>query len=101
MIRETCGTRAGLMAHQSAGERPCGWCDYAQQARRIAAEGIPSRPTPPGWLPPVSAEQAAHNAALLHSEVIAAEVAAKVANRERRHLRAVPAATPEHPRRSA
>jgi hypothetical protein len=35
------------MAHQAAGEPLCGWCSYAEQAHRIAAEGNPARLAPP------------------------------------------------------
>jgi hypothetical protein len=69
VIRPSCGTLAGLLAHQAAGERPCGTCVYEDAVRRFAAEGLPCRPTPVGWLAPVTRAQAAENAALLLAEV--------------------------------
>ena len=41
--REVCGGLRGMLAHQAAGEEPCGWCLYAERAARLAAEGIPRR----------------------------------------------------------
>jgi hypothetical protein len=69
VTRESCGTPAGLLAHQSAGEKPCGTCALEDAVRRIAAEGVPSRPTAAGWLAPVARAQAAANAAVLLAEV--------------------------------
>jgi hypothetical protein len=67
VIRVSCGSAAGLLDHQAAGEPPCGTCAYAEGVRRISAEGIPARPTPAGWLPPVTPDQAVMNAALLEA----------------------------------
>jgi hypothetical protein len=73
MVRDTCGAVAGALAHQAAGEPVCGWCSYAEQARRIAAEGIPSRLAPPSEtdVRPVSAADAALHTAVLRREVLA------------------------------
>jgi hypothetical protein len=72
MIRDTCGSVAGILAHQAAGEPLCGWCSYAEQAHRIAAEGIPARPAAAAAIAarPVSAEDAAMHLAVLQREVI-------------------------------
>jgi hypothetical protein len=72
-FRETCGTLGGAVAHQAAGEPLCGACTYADQLLRISAEGIPSRPKPPGWLAPVTPDQAVINAAVLEAELEALE----------------------------
>jgi len=80
MIRETCGTLRGALAHQAAGEPWCGWCTHAERLARLAAEAIPGRPPAPRAVPrpavavhadapaPVTAEEAAANAALLDAE---------------------------------
>jgi hypothetical protein len=81
MIRETCGTLRGALAHQSGGEDWCGWCLHAERVVRLTAEAIPERPPrPPRPLPmssapvytdaplPVTVKQAAANAALLDAE---------------------------------
>jgi hypothetical protein len=47
MTRDTCGSVRGALDHLKHHEPVCGWCAYAEQARRIAAEGIPHRITPP------------------------------------------------------
>lgn len=75
---EACGTPRGALAHQSAGEPPCGWCAEAEAAARLRAEGTPRRPSPaPGTaaahLAPVTAVQAAVNRAVLAREVEAYE----------------------------
>ena len=89
MIRVSCGSVAGLLDHQAAGERPCGTCAYADQVRRISAEGIPSRPAPAGWLPPVTREEAAQNAAVLFIEVGSYDTEYRArGTRKRRPLRA-------------
>ena len=67
MIRETCGTLRGALAHQAAGEVPCGWCARAEAVARASAEEIPSRPSP-AW-PPVTPEQARDHAEILDREV--------------------------------
>ncbi len=94
VIREMCGTKAGMLAHQAAGESLCGTCAYTEQARRIAAEGIPSRPTPPGWLPPVTADEAEQHALVLDRETEAYEIEHRHEQRKRggrkpTHLRPV------------
>jgi len=71
--RQSCGSLAGMIAHQSAGERPCGWCVQAETAARLAAEAITWRPAPAGRFEPVSQEQARENAAVLKAEVEAYE----------------------------
>jgi hypothetical protein len=71
--RECCGSLRGMIAHQSAGERPCGWCVQAETATRLAAEAVTWRPPPAGRFEPVSREQARENAAVLKSEVEAYE----------------------------
>lgn len=74
MMRQTCGTKSGMLAHQSAGERMCGTCSYADAALRIAAEGIAERPSPADRsLIPVSPDQARINALILDAEVQAWE----------------------------
>ncbi len=71
MVRDTCGSVPGALAHQAAGESLCGWCSYAEQARRIAAEGIAARLSPPPEtdVRPVSAADAAMHLAVLRREV--------------------------------
>jgi hypothetical protein len=80
MIRETCGTLRGAKAHQAAREPWCGWCIHAERVVRLAAEAIPERPPSPlpalpapvlraGAPRPVTAAQAAANAALLAAEL--------------------------------
>lgn len=71
-IRETCGTLAGLLAHQAAGESPCGDCAHASHARRVAAEGVPSRP-PGSLLAPVTEAEASEHRAVLSAETLAWE----------------------------
>jgi hypothetical protein len=66
-----------MIAHQTAGESPCGWCRQAEIAARLTAEAVTWRPTSPAAvipfgvnaLEPVSAEQAAVNAAILAAEL--------------------------------
>ena len=77
--RDCCGTLRGMIAHQAAGEAPCGWCRQAENTARLAAEGITWRPTPASTviphaatedrLEPVTAAQAAVNAAVLAAEL--------------------------------
>lgn len=69
VYRDTCGSLRGMIAHQSAGERPCGWCVQAETAARLAAEAITWRPSPVGALEPVSLDRAVENAAILAAEV--------------------------------
>jgi hypothetical protein len=72
--RDVCGTLRGMIAHQSAGEDPCGWCRQAETAARLAAEAVTWRPSPADPLiEPVSREQAAINAASLVAELDAFE----------------------------
>jgi hypothetical protein len=80
MIRPSCGTARGALAHQAAGEPWCGWCKTAERAAALDAERFPSRPLPLEPLPlpecayaPVTPEQGAGNAALLDAEVLAYE----------------------------
>ena len=90
-FRETCGTLRGMLAHQAAGEAPCGWCAQAEQVARLTAEAL--RPTPrDDWglrgaagallpfadepeddLPVTEEEAAAERRALLMAEVEAFE----------------------------
>jgi hypothetical protein len=49
--RDTCGTLQGLLAHQGAGEAPCGYCLHGEAAARISAESIPGRPSRPAAAP--------------------------------------------------
>ena len=69
-FREVCGGLRGMLAHQAAGEDPCGWCLHAEQVARLAAEAL--RPAPReavgGWLPVTDEEASVHRA------VLAAEV---------------------------
>lgn len=71
--RDCCGTLRGMIAHQAAGERPCGWCVQAETAARLSAEAVTWRPSPAGAFEPVSAGRAAVNAAVLAAEVEAFE----------------------------
>jgi hypothetical protein len=68
VTRPGCGALAGALAHVAAGEAPCGWCLRAEAVARLEAEGVPRRP--PGGLPPgpVTAAEAAANAAVLAAE---------------------------------
>ena len=68
--RHSCGSLAGMIAHQTAGEQPCGWCVQAETAARLAAEAITWRPAPADPLQaPVTTAQAAVNAATLAAEL--------------------------------
>jgi hypothetical protein len=77
MIRPICGSVPGALAHQAAGEPVCGWCSWAEKARRIEAEGIPSRvpPPPESDVRPVSDVDAAMHALVLRRELAAFEKA--------------------------
>lgn len=99
MIRPSCGTLAGLLAHQAAGEKPCGTCAFEDGIRRLAAEGLPSRPTPAGWLPPVTRAQAAANAALLAAE--AEEFDRTHRGGGRRPIRVIRGGKPRHAKAAA
>jgi len=68
-FRDCCGSLAGMIAHQTAGEKPCGWCVQAEVSARLAAEAVTWRPVPAGALEPVSSEQATVNRAVLAAEV--------------------------------
>jgi hypothetical protein len=73
VIRPGCGTLQGALAHASAGEAQCGWCARGEALARLEAEAVPRPPAagePPG---PVSAAQAAANAAVLAAEAEAHE----------------------------
>jgi hypothetical protein len=77
-FREVCGTLRGMLAHQAAGESPCGWCAQAERAARLAAEALQlTPPAPVGGFLPVTEEEAS-----VHREVLETEVAAF----ERDHL---------------
>lgn len=67
--RDCCGTLRGMIAHQSVGEDPCGWCAQAETAARLAAEAVTWRPVPAGAFEPVSSDQATVNRAILAAEV--------------------------------
>lgn len=67
--RDCCGSLRGMVAHQSAGEEPCGWCRGAEAVARIGAEAIPSGMPAVNSLEPVSPERAAVNARVLAAEV--------------------------------
>ena len=71
--RDCCGSLRGMIAHQSAGEKPCGWCAQAETAARLAAEAVTWKPARAGALEPVSSEQAAVNRAVLAAEIEASE----------------------------
>jgi hypothetical protein len=79
-IRETCGTAAGILAHQRAGEAVCAFCTRAERIAAIEAEGIPrglpapppkaAEPTAPiGGYRPVTDHQAAEHCAALLREL--------------------------------
>ena len=51
MIREACGTKDGALAHQRNAEPWCGWCLHAEATARVAAEGVPARPSRPPAAP--------------------------------------------------
>lgn len=82
VYRDGCGTHLGLRLHQAHGEEPCSEClhrEWARRAlygteagRRLLAEAIPRRPSPPG-LEPVTEEQAELHRTVLEAEVIAWE----------------------------
>lgn len=67
--RDCCGSLRGMIAHQSAGEKPCGWCAQAETAARLSAEAVTWKPVPAGAFEPVSADQATANRAVLAAEV--------------------------------
>ncbi len=71
--RHSCGSLAGMIAHQTAGEQPCGWCVQAETAARLAAEAITWRPASAGSFEPVTADQATANRAALEAELDAYE----------------------------
>lgn len=73
-FREVCGTLRGMLAHQAAGEAPCGWCAQAERAASLAAEACrPVPPVPVGGFLPVTEEEASVNRAVLEAEVAAFE----------------------------
>lgn len=67
--RDVCGTLRGMIAHQSAGEDPCGWCRGAEAVARLSAEGVPSGLPAANVMEPVSGERAAVNRFVLAAEV--------------------------------
>ena len=89
MIRETCGTKRGALAHEARGESLCGWCAHAEQVTRLSAERVARVPAAAGFYLPVTAAEARENAALLDAEVHAHELDRR---HPRRHLAQVPAA---------
>jgi hypothetical protein len=78
--RESCGGLRGMLAHQAAGEIPCGWCFQAEQVARLTAEAMRPGPretggrrvTGGGFLP-VSEEETSARRAVLMAEVEAFE----------------------------
>jgi hypothetical protein len=62
-LRDSCGTFEGLQLHQARGESPCSRCLLEEAVRRLEAEGIPSRPSPPYG--PVTPWEAAENRRVL------------------------------------
>jgi hypothetical protein len=70
--RDCCGTLRGMIAHQTAGEAPCGWCVQAEAVARLATEGFHRYPDSPGQaaaVPSVTASQAKANRKLLAEEL--------------------------------
>jgi hypothetical protein len=59
-----------MLAHQGAGELPCGWCIQAERTAFLAAEASrPQLPEPVGGFFPVTPEEASINRAILEAEV--------------------------------
>jgi len=73
IYRDCCGSLRGMIAHQSAGEKPCGWCVQAETAARLAAEAVTWRPARADSFEPVTADQATVNRAVLAAEIEASE----------------------------
>lgn len=74
MIRASCGTLAGALAHADAGERQCGWCAHGEAVARLEAERVPRRqPAAEPVFRPLTAAQAQRNAAALAAEAEAYE----------------------------
>lgn len=74
MIRASCGTLAGALAHAEAGERQCGWCAQGEAVARLEAERVPRRqPAADPVFRPLTAAQAERNAAVLAAEAQAYE----------------------------
>jgi hypothetical protein len=57
LVRPECGTPAGALAHQYAGEPWCGWCRHAERVAAAEAEGLAM----PYWYAPVTPERARSN----------------------------------------
>lgn len=94
MIRPSCGTVRGALAHQAAGEAWCGWCAQAERSARLAAEAGPSLPGSPHGA--VTAAEAQRHAQRLDIEVAAHEGKWKSDRNWRgQHLRVVPPADGE------
>lgn len=73
-FRETCGTLRGMLAHQAAGEAPCGWCAQAERAAALAAEAARPQPAgPSGRFLPVTATEAEEHRRVLEAAVAAHE----------------------------
>ncbi len=66
VVRESCGTFAGLKAHLLNSERPCSECLRNEAYRQVEHEGIPFRlpPAYPGTVQ-VTAEEAERNREIL------------------------------------
>lgn len=74
MIRGSCGTLAGALAHAEAGEAQCGWCAHGEALAALEAERVPRRPSSDGPVfRPLTAAQARRNAAVLAAEAEAYE----------------------------
>lgn len=76
MIRETCGTVRGAIAHAAVKEPLCGWCLQAERVARIAAEliTVPDR-RPVLVFDPVTPEEAAEHCEELLRELDVFEAA--------------------------
>jgi hypothetical protein len=71
VIRDGCGTLRGALAHVAAGEKQCGWCARAEAFAALEAEAM--TPAPRAVPGPVTAVEAALNAAVLAAETAAWE----------------------------
>lgn len=66
IMRETCGTWAGIRTHRAAGEVLCGACQF----HALMSEAMPRVPSAPPRPPaagfdPITPERAAHNRRVL------------------------------------
>lgn len=64
-----CGTFLGARLHQAAGEALCADCAHREVVRRLALEGIPTRPTSEDSFPEITPERAAANRRVLAEAV--------------------------------